>query len=39
MCGEWFPSRQSEAVSLDEHAVIPGLGLGEETNEDKGDTE
>jgi hypothetical protein len=39
MCSERFSSCQREAVSLDEHAVIPDVGPGEETDEYKGDTE
>jgi hypothetical protein len=39
MCSERFSGRQCEALSLDEHAVIPDLRPGEETDEYKGDTE
>jgi hypothetical protein len=39
MCGDRFSSRQREAVSLDEHPVIPDLGLGEKTDEDEDDAE
>jgi hypothetical protein len=39
MCSERFSSRQCEAVSLDEHVVIPDVGPGEETDEYKGNTE
>jgi hypothetical protein len=39
MCGDRLSCCQREAVSLDEHAVIPDLGPGEETDEDEGDAE